>query len=229
MKIQLVVLGTGEKKYHDLFEKAARKHPRNVAVSLTFNNELAHLIEAGSDMFLMPSRYEPCGLNQIYSLRYGTVPVVRATGGLDDTIEEYHASAGTGTGFKFTKYESAEMLKALARAVEGVRRSDRLAQVDEERHGEGLFVGSVGPQVHSVVQEPRTKVRDGRAAVFFDRDGTLIEDVGYLRTAAGLRMIDGAPEAVRRLNSRGFLTFVISNQSGVARGFFTEAGPRPDP
>jgi starch synthase len=117
MKIQLVVLGTGEKKYHDLFEKAARKHPRNVAVSLTFNNELAHLIEAGSDMFLMPSRYEPCGLNQIYSLRYGTVPVVRATGGLDDTIEEYHASAGTGTGFKFTKYESAEMLKALHRAV----------------------------------------------------------------------------------------------------------------
>jgi starch synthase len=84
---------------------------------LTFNNELAHLIEAGSDMFLMPSRYEPCGLNQIYSLRYGTVPVVRATGGLDDTIEEYHPSAGTGTGFKFTKYESAEMLKSLARAV----------------------------------------------------------------------------------------------------------------
>ena len=65
-------------------------------------------------------------------------------------------------------------------------------------------------------------MREGHAAVFFDRDGTLIEDVGYLRTAAGLRMIDGAPEAVRRLNSRGFLTFIISNQSGVARGFFTE-------
>lgn len=117
LKVQLVVLGTGEKKYHDLFEKAARKHPRNVGIALTFNNELAHLIEAGSDMFLMPSRYEPCGLNQIYSLRYGTVPVVRATGGLDDTIEEYHASAGTGTGFKFARYDSGEMLKALGRAV----------------------------------------------------------------------------------------------------------------
>lgn len=117
LKVQLVVLGTGEKKYHDLFEKATKKYPRNVGISLTFNEELAHLIEAGSDMFLMPSRYEPCGLNQIYSLRYGTVPVVRATGGLDDTIEEYHASAGTGTGFKFARYESSEMLKALGRAV----------------------------------------------------------------------------------------------------------------
>jgi starch synthase len=117
LKVQLVVLGTGEKKYHDLFEKATRKHPRNVGISLTFNEELAHLIEAGSDMFLMPSRYEPCGLNQIYSLRYGTVPVVRATGGLDDTIEEYHASTGAGTGFKFARYESSEMLKALGRAV----------------------------------------------------------------------------------------------------------------
>jgi starch synthase len=115
--IQLVVLGTGEKKYHDLFEKAARKHPTKVGVALRFDEEMAHLIEAGSDMFLMPSRYEPCGLNQIYSLRYGTVPIVRATGGLDDTITEFHASTGNGTGFKFTRYDSSEMLKAVHRAV----------------------------------------------------------------------------------------------------------------
>jgi len=86
-----------------------------VAAALTFNNDLAHLIEAGSDMFLMPSRYEPCGLNQIYSLRYGTIPIVRATGGLDDTIED--ASSPAGTGFKFKNYTAAEMLKAIHRAV----------------------------------------------------------------------------------------------------------------
>jgi starch synthase len=116
MNLQMVVLGTGEKRYHDLFEKAARKHPKKLAVSLTFNNELAHLIEAGSDIFLMPSRYEPCGLNQIYSLRYGTIPVVRTTGGLDDTIQDA-AVAGGGTGFKFEEYSSGEMLKAVERAV----------------------------------------------------------------------------------------------------------------
>lgn len=116
MKLQLVVLGTGEKKYHDLFEKAARKNPGRVGIALRFDNEMAHLIEAGSDMFLMPSRYEPCGLNQIYSLRYGTVPVVRATGGLDDTIVEFHPSTGNGTGFKFARYDSAELLKTVQKA-----------------------------------------------------------------------------------------------------------------
>ncbi len=84
-------------------------------------------------------------------------------------------------------------------------------------------MGSIGPQVYSAVQEPRTKVRDGRAAVFFDRDGTLIEDVGYLRNAAGLQMIPGAGKAIRALNERDFLVFVVSNQSGVARELFSEA------
>ena len=115
MDLQLVVLGTGEKKYHDLFEKAQKRYPGKVGAALTFNNDLAHLIEAGSDMFLMPSRYEPCGLNQIYSLRYGTIPIVRATGGLDDTIED--ASSPSGTGFKFKNYSASEMLKAVQRAV----------------------------------------------------------------------------------------------------------------
>lgn len=117
MDAQLVVLGTGEKKYHDMFERAHRKYPQKVAVALMFNNDLAHLIEAGSDMFLMPSRYEPCGLNQLYSLRYGTVPLVRATGGLDDTIEDFNPSTGSGTGFKFKQYDSREMLHTVQRAV----------------------------------------------------------------------------------------------------------------
>ena len=78
---------------------------------------LAHKIEAGADIFLMPSRYEPCGLNQIYSMKYGTVPVVRATGGLDDTVEEWDAATGTGTGFKFAGLESQDFLGAIQRAL----------------------------------------------------------------------------------------------------------------
>jgi starch synthase len=117
MNLQLVVLGTGEKRYHDLFERAVRKHPKQVAARLGFDNDLAHLIEAGSDMFLMPSKYEPCGLNQIYSLRYGTVPVVRATGGLEDTIDDYSSSHAGATGFKFHHYTGAELLKAVGKAV----------------------------------------------------------------------------------------------------------------
>ncbi|MGB5872836.1 MAG: glycosyltransferase, partial [Bacteroidota bacterium] len=113
--LQLVVLGTGEKRYHTMLERAARKYPKKVGVALTFDNSLAHLIEAGSDMFLMPSRYEPCGLNQIYSLRYGTVPIVRATGGLDDTIDDVRGT--TGTGFKFSAYSGKELLNTIQRAL----------------------------------------------------------------------------------------------------------------
>ena len=80
------------------------------------SEEIAHLIEAGSDMYLMPSRYEPCGLNQLYSLKYGTVPIVRSTGGLDDTIQDV-GTTGNGTGFKFQKYEGKELLKTIQRAV----------------------------------------------------------------------------------------------------------------
>ena len=83
----LVVLGTGDKDYEDLLRRLSRMFPQKIALKIAYDNVLAHKIEAGADIFLMPSHYEPCGLNQIYSLRYGTVPVVRATGGLDDTIE----------------------------------------------------------------------------------------------------------------------------------------------
>ncbi|MEE9288102.1 MAG: glycogen synthase GlgA [Bacteroidota bacterium] len=117
MPVQLVILGTGEKKYHDLLENLRTKYPNQVGIKLGFSTELAHWIEAGADIFLMPSRYEPCGLNQIYSLKYGTVPVVRATGGLDDTIEDYDPATGTGTGFKFVRYNTGDFLDAIRRAV----------------------------------------------------------------------------------------------------------------
>ncbi len=115
--LSLVLLGTGQKKYEDLFRDLARRHPDRVAVRIAFDEPLAHLIEAGADLFLMPSRYEPCGLNQMYSLRYGTVPVVRATGGLADTVAEYDPATGQGNGFVFTGYSAAEFLAAVDRAL----------------------------------------------------------------------------------------------------------------
>jgi starch synthase len=116
LDVQFVLLGSGDKKIEKKFETIQRKHPKHIGLFFGFDDELAHLVEAGSDMFLMPSRYEPCGLNQMYSMRYGTVPIVRATGGLDDTVED-HAANGKGTGFKFEKYDARELLKTIQRAV----------------------------------------------------------------------------------------------------------------
>jgi starch synthase len=107
----LVALGTGDPEYQEFFLRMAAEYPGRIAVRIGFDNALAHRIEAGADLFLMPSRYEPCGLNQMYSLRYGTVPVVRATGGLDDTIEE-------GTGFKFAEYSGEALLAAVRSAAQ---------------------------------------------------------------------------------------------------------------
>ncbi|HVS75059.1 MAG TPA: glycogen synthase GlgA [Candidatus Acidoferrales bacterium] len=113
----LVALGKGERRYEELFRTLRARFPGRVGVKIGFDDALAHKIEAGADIFLMPSRYEPCGLNQIYSLRYGTVPVVRATGGLDDTIEEFDAQRGTGTGFKFANYSGEALLDCIRRAL----------------------------------------------------------------------------------------------------------------
>jgi starch synthase len=114
----LVVLGTGDRKYEDLFRSLAAAYPGRVGVKIAYDETIAHQIEAGADMFLMPSRYEPCGLNQIYSLKYGTVPIVRATGGLDDTIESFDVESGTGTGFKFDEYTGAAFMRCLQRALQ---------------------------------------------------------------------------------------------------------------
>jgi len=101
MRVQFVILGSGNKELEKYFERLPARYPGRVGVHIGYDNGLAHWIEAGADFFLMPSRYEPCGLNQIYSLKYGTLPIVRATGGLDDTVEQYSEATGAGTGFKF--------------------------------------------------------------------------------------------------------------------------------
>jgi starch synthase len=115
--LAIVALGSGEAKYERMFGKLAQQFPKRLAVKIAYDNTLAHKIEAGADIFLMPSRYEPCGLNQIYSLRYGTVPVVRATGGLDDTIEPFDPASGRGTGFKFAEYTGTALLAAVQEAL----------------------------------------------------------------------------------------------------------------
>ncbi len=113
----VVALGAGDKAYEEMFLRLNKQFPNKIAVKVAYDNTVAHQIEAGSDMFLMPSRYEPCGLNQIYSLKYGTVPVVRATGGLDDTIEPWDSRTGKGTGFKFTDYNGEALLLAIKEAL----------------------------------------------------------------------------------------------------------------
>jgi starch synthase len=113
--VYLVALGTGDPEYEDFFRRMQQEHPGRIAARIGFDDGLAHRIEAGADIFVMPSHYEPCGLNQLYSLRYGTVPVVRATGGLDDTIEE--AIGEEGTGFKFAEYSGEALLEAVRAAV----------------------------------------------------------------------------------------------------------------
>ena len=110
------VLGTGDARYEALLRGLASTYPGRFAVKIGFDESLAHLIEGAADIFLMPSRFEPCGLNQMYSMRYGTVPIVRATGGLDDTVTDYNDAAGTGTGFKFVPYTATALLGAMDRA-----------------------------------------------------------------------------------------------------------------
>jgi len=121
LNAQWVILGSGEYKYEEMFQNARNQFPNKVAVYFGFNNELAHLIEAGADIFLMPSHYEPCGLNQIYSLKYGTVPVVRKTGGLADTVQDWNEYLARGmeigTGYSFNDYTASALIHSVQRAV----------------------------------------------------------------------------------------------------------------
>ena len=120
-RLQIVVLGSGDAHYQNLLLDLQRQFKKRLAVRIAFDNTLAHKIEAGSDMFLMPSRYEPCGLNQMYSLRYGTIPIVRATGGLQDSVVEFDARRGQGTGFKFAEYTGEALLACIERALRAYR------------------------------------------------------------------------------------------------------------
>ncbi|MGH7923514.1 MAG: glycogen synthase GlgA [Candidatus Binatus sp.] len=115
LDLQLVMLASGDAALEKFFKDSEKRYPEKLRAIIEFNNTAAHRIQAGSDAFLMPSRFEPCGLTQMYAMRYGTAPVVRATGGLRDTVTEFDPAAGTGNGFVFDKFDPAEMVAALAR------------------------------------------------------------------------------------------------------------------
>ena len=125
-KIQIVVLGTGDEKYESSFRYFAEKYPEKLHADIGYSDDLAHRIYGSCDAFLMPSLFEPCGLSQLMSLRYGTVPIVRETGGLKDTVEPYNEYENTGTGFSFANYNAHEMLATLRYAMK-VYRTDRKA------------------------------------------------------------------------------------------------------
>jgi starch synthase len=127
--VKLVVLGTGDAGIQRSLESARRRFPSFFGLNIGFDEKLARRIYAGSDMFLIPSRYEPCGLTQMYSLKYGTVPVVRATGGLDDSIQEFDPSENLGNGFKFADYAAAALLDAVKKAVRIYERPDAWAKI----------------------------------------------------------------------------------------------------
>jgi starch synthase len=117
LDLQLVMLASGDSELEKFFKDAEKRYPEKLRAIIEFNNGMAHRIQAGSDAFLMPSRFEPCGLTQMYALRYGSAPVVRATGGLRDTVSEFHPARGTGNGFAFEKFEPSEMVATLSRMV----------------------------------------------------------------------------------------------------------------
>jgi len=129
--VQVVVLGTGDQRYHDLFRVLASHNRARIAVNLTFDEALAQRIYAGADAFLMPSRFEPCGLGQMIALRYGTVPIVRATGGLADTVQDYQPSTQRGTGFVFRRYDATALTFAVGRALEVYRDAERWRGIQE--------------------------------------------------------------------------------------------------
>jgi starch synthase len=156
----IVALGNGDKTYEEMFLRLNKQFPQKIAVRVAYDNTIAHKIEAGSDMFLMPSRYEPCGLNQIYSLKYGTVPIVRATGGLDDTIEHWDARTGKGTGFKFTDYNGEALLLTIKEALRAFR--DRTSWQQLMRNGMNKdFSWNASAKEYSRVYERARQLRTG--------------------------------------------------------------------
>lgn len=127
--VRLVILGSGDPRYHHQLQEARKRYPDRLSVNITFDDGLAHLIEAGSDMFLMPSRFEPCGLNQLYSLKYGTIPVVRRTGGLADTVHDYQPEEDKGWGFVFGGFTPIDLANAINRAKETYNKPDEWAKL----------------------------------------------------------------------------------------------------
>ena len=162
--LALVVLGSGQRAYEESMRRLAAAHPGRVFYADDFDDPLAHLIEAGADIFLMPSRYEPCGLNQMMSLRYGTVPVVHRVGGLADTVLAVEDDPEKGVGFVFDAYTPEAMAAAVSRAVAAHRDSRRWRAIQRRGMGEDFTWGRSAVRYEAVYAEAMSKARgrDGR-------------------------------------------------------------------
>jgi starch synthase len=159
LEATFVVLGSGERRFEEFWTMLSRRYPDRVGVHIGYHERLAHLIEGGADMFLMPSLFEPCGLNQMYSQRYGTVPIVRATGGLDDTVENYDERTERGTGFKFSDATGDALLGALRRALAVYGQSAKWRGIQKTGMGQDY---SWDVSAREYVKVYRRVVREGR-------------------------------------------------------------------
>ena len=157
--VALVALGTGEPRYEKFFRDFAFANAGRFSVQIRYDEAMAHKIQAGADIFLMPSRFEPCGLNQIYALKYGTIPVVRATGGLDDTIKEWNPAEKSGTGFKFHAYEAQQLLDAIDRALAVFYDKGQLKQLMENGMAQN-FSWEAPAREYAAVYEEAARKRD---------------------------------------------------------------------
>ena len=158
---RLVVQGSGEPRYEMFLHRLAEANPGRVYFRNAFDERFAHLVGAGADMFLMPSRYEPCGLNQMYSQRYGTPPVVRAVGGLADTVEEFEPIVGTGTGFRFEEYAPAEMVAALRRAISIHRQPELWTKLQQNGMAKDFTWGRRAAQYEALYERALARIAGG--------------------------------------------------------------------
>ena len=145
-------MGSGEWRYETFFTELQRRFPDRVVFHRGYSEELAHLIEAASDMFLMPSMYEPCGLNQMYSLKYGTPPIVRRTGGLADSVQMWDPATRQGTGIVFNDFDAAGDALGPSHGTRSVQGPRRLAADDAQRHGAGFLVGAQGREYEKLYE-----------------------------------------------------------------------------
>lgn len=157
MEVGFVLQGTGEERHHFILQECSQRHPQRMGLFIGYSDELAHQIIAGVDIFLMPSRYEPCGLDQLYCLRYGTIPVVRATGGLDETIQTYNPATGGGNGFKFNGFTPAEFLAAVRQALDLYADRPAWRKLMQNNMKLNFSWDKVAPQYVDLYQQAREK------------------------------------------------------------------------
>ena len=147
LPVNLIIVGIGDCAIEENIREMEKLYPDRLKLALQFDEEMAHLVEAGADIFLMPSRYEPCGLNQMYSLRYGTIPVVHATGGLDDSVIDVFKHPDSGTGFKFYRYEPEAFFEAIVSSLELFKDTQKWIEI-QKRAMDQIFLGEVCAQIY---------------------------------------------------------------------------------